>query len=517
MPGGEFVRTEKAGSNRAADEVRAFQSIYLIMLAVLMLATRGFGQAPTPGPSGAGVAAAPPATSTYSSTASQSSSPGVSLPSGNQNPFLGSVPSGKATSEVTPLSFSDAINRGLQQNLGLLLSQDSTLAARGQRWKELSHLLPNLSANITESLQTLSLAQFGFKIPGAPEIIGPFNYMDARGYLSQSVFNWNYLQNERASVQNLKSAEYSYKDAREIVVLAVGNSYLQTIAAAARVDAAQAQVTTAEALYNKAADQLKAGVTPAIDALRAQVEFQARQQQLIVARNDYAKSKLSLARVIGLPPGQEFTLTDKAPYEPLLTPGLQESLQRAYASRADYQAALAKLRGAQLSRRAATAEHYPDLGFEADYGDVGVSPFHSNGTYQVEGSLRIPIFAGGRAHADVLQAETVLRQDQQQVDNLRGQIDNEVRTAMLDLNSANDQVQVARSSVDLAQLTLTQAQDRFTAGVADNLEVIQAQEALATANENYISSLYAHNLAKVEYAKAIGFAEQGVKQYLKGK
>jgi len=513
---GEFVTKAKAGSNRAAVEVHVVRSDFLIVLTMLAVAATAFAQAPTSPASGAG-AAAPPAISTYSSSSTQSSSPSVSLPSGNQNPFLGSVPAGKATAEVIPISFSDAINRGLQQNLGLLLSQDSTLTARGQRWKELSQLLPNLSANVTENLQTVSLAQFGFKIPGIPQIIGPYNYLDARGSLSQSLFNWNYLQNERAAVQNLKSAEYSYKDAREIVVLAVGNSYLITIAQAARVDAAQAQVTTAQALYNKAVDQLKAGVSAAIDALRAQVEFQARQQQLIVARNDYAKSKLSLARVIGLPPGQEFTLTDKAPYQPLLTPGLQESLQRAYASRADYQAALAKVRAAQLSRRAATAEHYPDLAFEADYGDIGVSPFHSNGTYHVEGSLKIPIFAGGRAHADVLQAEAVLRQNQQQVENLRGQIDNDVRTAMLDLNAANDQVQVARSSVDLAQQTLTQAQDRFTAGVADNLEVIQAQEALATANENYISSLYAHNLAKVEYAKAVGFAEQGVKQYLKGK
>ena len=515
MPGGEFVRTEKAGSNRAA--VKVVQSSRLIVVTALVLAASGFSQAQTAGSLAAGAAAAPAASTYPSSTTTQSSSPGVSLPSLNQNPFLGSVPAGKATTEVIPISFSDAINRGLQQNLGLLLSQDSTLAARGQRWKELSNLLPNLSAGVTESLQTVSLAQFGFTIPGVPQIIGPYNYLDARGYLTQSVFNWNYLQNERASVQNLKSAEYTYKDAREMVVLAVGNSYLQTIAAAARVDAAQAQVTTAQALYTKAADQLKAGVTPAIDALRAQVEFQARQQQLIVARNDYAKSKLGLARVIGLPPGQEFTLTDQAPYEPLLTPGLQESLQRAYASRADYQAAMAKLRGAELSRRAATAEHYPDLGLEADYGDIGISPFHSNGTYRVEGSLKIPIFAGRRTHADILQAEAVLRQNQQQVDNLRGQIDTEVRTAMLDLNAANDQVQVARSSVGLAQQTLTQAQDRFTAGVADNLEVIQAQEALATANENYISSLYAHNIAKVEYARAIGFAEQGVKQYLRGK
>jgi outer membrane protein TolC len=455
--------------------------------------------------------------STYSGISAQPSPPTVSLPSGNQNPFLGSVPTGKATAEVIALSFSDAINRGLQQNLGLLLSEDSTLAARSRRWKELSSLLPHLSANITESLQTLSLAQFGFKIPGVPEIIPAFNYLDARGYLTQSVLNWNYLQTERATQQNLISAQYSYKDAREMVVLAVGNAYLETIAAGARVDAAEAQVTTAQALYSKAADQLKAGVTPAIDALRAQVELQARQQQLIVARNNLAKDKLGLARIIGLPLGQQFSLSDQAPYEPLLTPGLEESLERAYGSRADYQAAIAKFRAAELSRRAATAKHYPDLDFQANYGAIGVSPFHSNGTFFVGGSLNIPIFDGRRTHADVLEAEAILRQNQQQVDNLRGQIDNEVRTAMLDLNAAAEQVQVARSSLDLAQQTLTQAQDRFVAGVADNLEVIQAQEALATANENYISSLYAHNIAKVEYARAIGFAEQGVKQYLKGK
>lgn len=509
------MKKAKAGFNHAAPRLRASLNSSFTIIAVAALATAGVAQ--TSLPDGAAPGSAMTRPSTYSGVSAQPSPPTVSLPSGPQNPFVGSVPTGKATAEAIPLSFSDAINRGLQHNLGLLLSEDNTLAARSQRWKELSSLLPHLSANITESLQTLSLAQFGFRIPGVPEIIGPFNYLDARGYFTQSVFNWNYFQTERATQQNLRSAQYSYKDAREMVVLAVGNAYLETIAAGARVDAAEAQVTTAQALYSKAADQLKAGVTPAIDALRAQVELQARQQQLIVARNNLAKDKLGLARIIGLPLGQQFSLSDKAPYEPLLTPGLEESLQRAYASRADYQAAMAKLRAAELSQKAATAEHYPDLGFQANYGAIGISPFHSNGTFLVAGSLNIPIFDGRRTHADILEAEAILRQNQQQMDNLRGQIDNEVRTAMLDLNAAAEQVEVARSSVDLAQRTLTQAQDRFAAGVADNLEVIQAQEALATANENYISSLYAHNIAKVEYARAIGFAEQGVKQYLKGK
>ena len=391
------------------------------------------------------------------------------------------------------------------------------MTSRGQRWKELANLLPNFNASIAENVQTVSIAQFGFKIPGIPRVVGPFNYFDARASATQSLFNWNYIEKERAAAQNIRQAQYNYKDARELVVLVVGNAYLQTLAGAARVDAADAQVKTAQALYNKAADQQKAGVTPAIDTLRAQVEFQTRQQQLIVARNDLAKEMLSLGRIIGLPPGQQFSLSSKAPYEPLVTSGLEQSLQRAYSSRSDYQAALAQQRAAEFSRRAATAEYFPTLGVEADYGDIGISPFRSNGTYHVGGTMNIPIFQGGRVHGDTLQAESQLRQARSQLENLRGQIDYDVRSAMLDLNAAADQVEVARSSLDLAQQTLTQAQDRFGAGVTDNLEVVQAQEALATAHENYIASLYAHNLAKVEFARAIGFAEEGVKQYLKGK
>jgi len=441
----------------------------------------------------------------------------MSLSTQGQNPFLGSVPAGKATAEIIPLSFTDAINRGLQQNLGLLLSSDSLLSSRGQRWKELSNLLPNLTSSIAENVQTVSLAQFGFRIPGLPRVVGPFNYLDARAYGTQSLFNWNYIEKERAAAQNLKQAQYNYKDARELVVLAVGNAYLQAIAGGARVDAADAQVRTAQALYNKAADQQRAGVTPAIDTLRAQVELQTRQQQLIVARNDFAKQMLSLARIIGLPPGQQFSLSYKAPYAPLVTPGLEESLQRAYSSRSDYKAAMAQVRAADFSRKAATAGYFPTLGLEADYGDVGISPFRSNGTYHVGGTLNIPIFQGGRVHGDTLQAEATLRQARSQLENLRGQIDYDVRSAMLDLNAAADQVEVARSSLDLAQQTLTQAQDRFSAGVADNLEVVQAQESVAAANENYITGLYVHNLAKMEFARATGFAEEGVKQYLKGK
>jgi outer membrane protein TolC len=231
-------------------------------------------------------------------------SPSISLP-GSQSPFTGSEPEGKATPEVLQIGFQDAIDRGLRNNLGLLLAGDQTIQARGERWKELSNLLPNLQARLQEDAQTTSLTALGFKsnvfpFP-VPRVIGPFNYFDARASLTQSVFNFKDFEQERAAEERLKSAQYNYKDARELVVLAVGNAYLMAIATAARIETADAQVQNAQALYNKAADQQKAGLVPAIDALRSQVELQTRQQQLIAARNDFARQKLSLARIIGLP------------------------------------------------------------------------------------------------------------------------------------------------------------------------------------------------------------------------
>jgi outer membrane protein TolC len=462
------------------------------------------------------------------STSGSSSAPGVSLPGGTQNPFLGSAPEGQATPDVLQIDFKEAIERGLRNNLGLLLAGDQAETARGERWKQLAELLPNIGARVQENVETESLAALGFNkllpllspkgtnLSSFPRVTPAFNYFDARASLSQSLFNFKNLEQERAALQSLKAAQLSYKDAREMVVLAVGNAYLQAIAASARVETSEAQVKSAQALSDKAADQQKAGLTPAIDALRSQVELQTRQQQLIVARNDLAKLRLSVARIIGLPLGQQFVLTEKAPYQSLTPLPLDTYLQRAYDGRADYQAAVVQVRSAELSRRAAAAGRYPTLDVDANLGDIGVTPSQSNGTWQVNGGVNIPIFAGNRVHSDVLEADSKLKQARSQLGDLRGRIDYEVRTALLDLNAAAEQVEVARSSVELAEQALAQSQDRFTAGVADNLEVVQAQESVASAHESYIQSLYAHNLAKVELAYSIGDAEQGVRRYLKG-
>ena len=439
-----------------------------------------------------------------------------------QNQILGSVPTGTVSPQPISLSLADAIERGLRQNLGLLVSDDAQVSAHGQLWQARSPLLPDFSARVSENAQKINLAAEGFskiagRFPGFPLLVGPFGYFDARLSFSQTLLDFNLLAGERSARQNAAAVKLSYQDMREAVVLVVGATYLQTVAAAARVDTADAQVQSAQALYNQALDMRNVGISAGIDVLRAQVELQNRRQQLISARNDFAKQKLVLARTVGLPLAQEFILTEKIPYEAPEALTVEESLEQALKSRADYQAALSQVRAAEQTVRAATAEHLPSLSIYADYGGIGPTPSTLLGTFTTYAALRIPIFTGGRAHGDALVAQSELNRSRQEAENIKAQIEQDVRDGLLDLQAAADQVSVAMSNVNLAAQTLTQAQDRFASGATDNIEVVQAQETVASANESYISSLYAYNLARVELARATGSAERGFRQYWKEK
>jgi outer membrane protein TolC len=449
-----------------------------------------------------------------------SSTPGEAIPGTlGVSPFAGSVP-GKLVPGVMPLSLRDAIDRGLKQNLGALLSNADIRSARGQRWEQLSALLPHVTAAPYVDVSQINLKELGlsFTFPGVklPSSVR-FSYFDARVSVDQSLFDWKSINNDRAARQALKSAEYTYKDARDLVVLAVGYTYLQAIADEARIETAEAQVKTAEALFDQATDQVNAGTSPAIDGLRAKVELQTRQQQLIQAKNNFAIQKLTVARVIGLVPGQEFEFTDKSPYQPFEGITVDEALKRAYGSRSDYQAAVTDIRAAEFSRKAAVAGYLPSLSFNADYGAGAAHPSAARQVFDVRGTLSIPIFRGGSVHGDILQADARLEQSRERLENLRAQIDSDVRTALLNLQSSADQVNVARSNIDLAEQTLTQSRDRFSAGVTDTVEVVQSQQAVAGAHEQYISSLYSYNFAKISLARALGVAEEGVKEYFKGK
>jgi outer membrane protein TolC len=454
---------------------------------------------------------------TYST--SVSSPTAQSIPVGAASPFTGSVPV-RVVPGVLPISLQDAIERGLKQNLGLLLSRADVRAARGQRWEQLSALLPHVTANPYVAASKINIEEAG--LGGVTNLfhispsVGPFSYFDARAAVTQSLFDWKSISATRAANQNVKSADYTFQDAHDVVVLAVGSVYFQAIADEARIATNEAQVQLAQTLYDQAHDQVIAGTAADIDALRTKVQLQTRQQQLIQAKNDFAIQKLLVARVIGLPPAQEFDLSDKSPYQPFEGMTVDEGLKRAYASRSDYRAAMTEVRAAELSRQAAVAGYFPSLSFSADYGKGGAHPSTATTVYDVRGTLSIPIFTGGSVHGDIEQADATLEQSRERLDNVRAQIESDVRTALLNLQSTSDQVNVARSNIDLADQTLAQSRDRFTAGVTDTVEVVQSQETVASAHEQYISSLYQYNFAKISLIRALGLAESGVKEYFRG-
>jgi outer membrane protein TolC len=435
-----------------------------------------------------------------------------------QNPLLGGIPTGKPTGEVMPLSLSEAIKRGLSYNLGTLLSTESVHAARGARLLALSQLLPHAGTSLAETQQQVNLAAYGFPgIPGVPMVVGPFNVFDLRASVTQTVLDFSTLNRYRAENENVKAAQFSNENTRDLVVYVCANLYLQAVTSNSRIEATRAQVNTAQVLYNLALDQKSAGVLPGIEVLRAQVELQAQQQRLIVAEDQFAKDKLSLARAIGLPLGQEFTLTDAMSYSPIPAVSLDEAVQRAYKERPDYQSAQARVRSAELNRKSAKAQRYPTIGFSADYGVLGQRPWENHGTFDVASIVRFPIFQGGRVQGLVSESDAALRQSQAEVEDLRGRIYYDIQNAFLDLKAAADRVQVAQSAIKLANEQVEQSKDRFRAGVTNNVEVVQAQEALATASENYIASLQAHSAAKLALARAMGISDTAYEQFLRGK
>jgi outer membrane protein TolC len=485
----------------------AMKLLFGVPIVILILSTAAMAQEP-------GAAAGATAPSAYQQGAA---APPPAQFGNSQSPLLGGIPTGKATGGVIPLSLSEAMKRGLSYNLGAVLSAEQIRATSGARLVALSRLLPQLNAGASEVQQQVNLAAFGFQgFPGMKTIVGPFNVFNVRAYVTQTVLDLSALNRYRAENENLKAAQLSNTNVREVVVYVIANLYLQAVASNSRIEATRAQVKTAQALYDLAVDQKSAGVVPGIEVLRAQVELQAQQQRLIVAEDQYAKDKLALAQAIGLPLGQDFTLTDGMSYSPIPAMSLDEAVGRAYKNRTDLQSAEAGIRAAELDRKSAKAQRYPGIDFSADYGTIGQRPWENHGTFTVATTVRVPIFQGGRVKGTIFETEAALRQRQAELENLRARIYHDVQISFLDLKAASDRVQVAQSAIKLADEQVQQSHDRFRAGVTNNVEVVQAQEALATASENYIASLQAHSAAKLALARAIGVSDTAYEQFLRG-
>ena len=487
---------------------RATLAISAVLLGTGIHAQAQFVQQQQPTASAGSVQS--PTSPTATGTALISSTPN------SQDPFSGSVVREKASGEIIPLSLKDAINRGLKANLGALLTEQGITSARAQRWRALQAMLPDVTGRVGESEQQINLAAQGIRFPGVPTIIGPFSNFDVRGFLTATAGLSQY-QSIRSSIENLKAAQFSYQNALELVVFSVSNAYLQVLTSAANVVNAQAQVQTAQAILNQAEQMHQAGVTAKIDGLRATVELQARQQDLIIAQNNLDKSRIALARTIGLSLDQKYEINDTLQYLPAPVMTQEEALHRAYELRADHRQAQAQVRAAELTERAAHSERLPSLSFNGNYGDIGISPGSSHGTFVAAGGIEIPIFEEGRIRGDIYQAQAGLKQSKDQLSDLEGRIDAEVRTAFLDLDAAARQVQLGQSTEKLAQEELSEARERFAAGVTDNLEVVQAEGSLVNAQNQLVSSLYIHNLAKLSLARSLGEARQNAASYLGGK
>ena len=466
-------------------------------------------QAQAPGQNG------PSGGSTQSSSAAVATSSTPAPQTGDQS-FQGSVPQGQASANPIELTLGDAIHRGLKANLGFLTSEQSSREIRAQRLRALSILLPKVTGQVNAVDQQINLQALGFlfSVPGIPTIVGPYSYESALANLNATLFDFSAISNYRASREDTKAALLSVKNARDLVVQAVGNAYLQIIADSARIMAAQAEIAADQAVYTNASRRHEAGTAIGIDVLRSEVELKQRQQQLVAATNQFAKDKLVLGRVIGLAVGQDFTVADPAPSVPLTAISLKDALSKAYDNRPDYQAAKARVLAAQFFLRGAKAERYPTITANGYYGAEGLQLFtQSHGVFNATGSLQFNIFDGGRIKADILQNDAELKNRRNELENLRGQIDLEVRSALLDLDSTQAQVDVAQTNLRLATQTVEQSRDRFTAGVTNTVEVVQAQQSLADANENLISAQYQYNLAKVSLARSLGLAEENIATY----
>lgn len=420
-----------------------------------------------------------------------------------------------AQQKQTPLRLTlhDAIERGLRANVGVLLAKAGLRDADGARIRSRSALLPKVNGAIPVTLQSRNLRAFGLSFPGVPEVVGPYSTYDFRVFFSQSVINLESYHNWKASEKQEQAAQLDYQDTRDSIVRQVAALYLNAESAAARTKAAESRVRTAQALYDLARKQHDAGVATGVDVLRAQVSLANERQTFVEDRNAARQALLSLARSIGLDPATPIDLAEVLTFRPLAPPAIGPAVSGALSTRADY-LSLAKQRETLLEQQKANhARYLPSLSIDGDYGGIGRTFGQIRQTMLLAGTLHITLFNQDRG-GEREQIDGRIAGVQAQIADLRRGVEQEIRAALLNLESASEAVNVARQGEALAQRELKLARDRFQSGVTDNIEVITAQDALARAQENYISALTQHEDAKISLARALGGTEKTYERYL---
>jgi outer membrane protein TolC len=452
-----------------------------------------------------------------------------SNPSSANNPFYGSVTAHPATDDVIQLSLDDAVHRGLENNLGLKESEHAELAIHGEKLQALQEFLPTITLSADTGFHQHNLAAQGFGpgvIAGFAKLFpggipaGSFSFItrdtltEGQLHFNQILFSGPVIAGWKAAGAATRAAHFATTRARGEVVQQVASAYLHAIAAASEVDNAKALEQADQVLLNQAHAEHEAGTASNLDELRARVQLQAQQQALIAAQNDLDKDLILLKREIGLDPGQKIVLTDRAPYSELAvqTPGEVRAI--AYKNRQDYQNLKNQVVELRAVHGAYRSQRLPTLTFSGNYGVTDVGGVGSHGTFTAQGTLSFPLFREARLRGDEDSSQAQLDAANAQLEDLRGHIDQQVRSALLDVDATTKLVEVARSNVELATRALTDETDRVNAGVDDNLPLVTAQATLASAQSNLVESLYQYNLSKLALARASGILEQQYRVYL---
>ena len=423
---------------------------------------------------------------------------------GRQSPLPGTAPSG-----VMRLTLDQAVSLALKQNptaqIAIITAAESVQDKNVAR----AALLPQANLSVTDTVERINVeAFFGKKFPGIPQHAGPFQIFSAGPTFSAPVFDLTLYRRYQAARETAGASKSDSLSTREQVILLVVSQYIGTLRAVANVQASQSRVELAQALYDQAADVQKEGVGTGIDTLRANVELQNEKQRLLEAQADRDTSLFGLSRLLNLDPRQTIELGDSLSFFDTPQPEVMASIDSALAERQEWKALQQELKAAGLQKKASSESRLPKVDFTGNWAYLGGSSTTGIPTYNYEAAVSVPLFTGGRIHAEIVRANLEIQKLQQQEDDLRNQIALDVKTALINLDSARNQVTVANLGVQLSKEEVDQARDRFKAGVANNIEVIQAQDSLARANDNQIAALYRFNQARADYARSIGQMEK---------
>jgi outer membrane protein TolC len=437
-------------------------------------------------------------------------------------PYATSTTAPDARGALLKLTIEEAIQRGVKYNLGAIAAHTQRMSAQSSLDGMRSALLPSVTANLSENVDKVDMAAEGFAASTLPTIgsyfpsvIGPFHFYSAEAQVNYNPFDMVAVRNLRSARQQTKAAETSDRDAREQIVLAVAATYLQALVQQARVESSESQVKYAQVVYDQAAEQKEAGARSAIEVNRSRVQLQTRQQQLFAQQGEMKKQKMRLARLIGLTADRDLQLVEVLGTNDSALPQIESLYERAQ-ERPDVLAVKADLKAAEESRSAAKAEWLPSVHISGNVGMQGATLDSGRLVYQGTGTVSIPLFNGGQTRSDVHQADAIVEARRASLSAKLEDTRFEVRSAWVDEETAGKQLVVATDNRLLAQQTLQQSIDRFKVGAADSVEVAQSEDLVASAEQDYIGSLFALRLSEMSVARAVGAAEQEIPKIVKG-